>query len=328
VSDHYSTLGVGKSASADEVRAAFRKLARQLHPDVNPGADAAKRFAKVQQAYEVLSDNEKRAMYDQFGDAAFAPGAAAGGHRPRGAPAGWSSRSSARGRGSVPDFDAQDLGSIFESIFGGGQGGRSNTRAGAAYDQDDDEMEESVHEARVDFMLAAKGGTHSVRVPTAQETFKTIEVRIPAGTDDGAGLRVRGALRGLQQGASDLLLRVRVLPHELFRRGEHASGKGLDIFFDLPITIAEATLGASVQVPTLQGTVQLRVPAGTASGKRLMLRGMGIRDDAGRQGDCYAIVQIVPPSDAGISDLEQDVLRRIAGLGGNPRSSAAWQRSS
>ena len=340
VADHYATLGVSRSATADEIKSAYRKLARLYHPDVNKAADAQKKFAAAQQAYEVLSDAEKRKLYDQYGDAAFAqggPGSASGQQRTQwGSGAGGGRARS--GRGGAPDIDAEDLGSIFESIFGGGAGGMGG-RAGAGgarggrgqatYDYRDEDEEETVQEVRVDFMTAAKGGTAQVRVMTAQQTFKTIEVKIPAGTEDGAGMRVRGAMRGVAAaGASaDLLLRVRVMPHELFRRGEGSNaGKGLDLYLDVPVTIAEATLGASIDVPTMKGTVQLTIPPGSASGKRMKLGAMGIRDEAGRQGDLYVIVQIVPPTEHGISDLEKDVLRRIAGLGGNPRGGAAWGR--
>ncbi|HLP84144.1 MAG TPA: DnaJ C-terminal domain-containing protein [Phycisphaerales bacterium] len=335
MADHYATLGVSRSASADDIKSAYRKLARQLHPDVNKAPDAQKKFAAVQQAYEVLSDTEKRKLYDTYGDAAFAqggPGSASAQQRAQWGGGQWSSAGSARGgRNHAGDIDAEDLGSIFESIFGGAA--RPNSRrAQPIYDDDDDDAEETVQEVRVDFLTAAKGGTAPVRVLTNNETFKTIEVKIPAGVEDGAGLRVRGALKNIGAmgtNSPDLLLRVRVMPHDLFRRGEGTTaGKGLDLFLDVPLTIAEATLGATVDIPTLKGTVQLKVPSGTPSGKRLKLNAMGIRDDAGRQGDLYAIMHIVPPADNGISDLEKDVLRRIAGLAGNPRGTAAWQRGS
>jgi DnaJ-class molecular chaperone len=330
VPDHYSTLGVARSASADDIKSAYRKLARQLHPDVNKAPDAQKKFAAVQQAYEVLSDAEKRKLYDMYGDAAFAqggPGSASAQQRTQ-----WGPGTARSRRVNTPDFDAEDLGSIFESIFGGsanGRAGRPSPREQPPFSYtDDDDDEQTVQEVRVDFMTAAKGGTAQVRVLTPQETFKTIEVKIPAGVEDGAGLRVRGAMRGVGTGSPDLLLRVRVVPHELYRRGEGpGTGKGLDVFLDLPLSIAEATLGATVDVPTIRGVAQLKIPTGTASGRRMKLAGMGIRDDQGRQGDFYAITQIVTPADAGISDLEKDVLRRIANLAGNPRGGPAWQRS-
>jgi curved DNA-binding protein len=338
VADHYTTLGVARSASADDIKSAYRRLARQLHPDVNKAPDAQKKFAAVQQAYEVLSDSEKRKLYDMYGDAAFAqggPGSASGQQRTN-----WGNAGQARPRGRAsqhPDIDAEDLGSIFESIFGGAnpRSASANSRGGARArpgyeDYDDDGDDESVQEVRVDFMTAAKGGTVPVRVLTRDETFKTIDVKIPAGLEDGSGLRVRGALRGISTGSPDLLLRVRITPHELYRRGDATGGaKGLDIFLDVPLSIAEATLGATIDVPTMRGVAQLTIPPGTPSGRRMKLGGMGIRDDAGRQGDFYVIIQIIPPAppaDARISALEQDVLRRIADLSGSPRSGPAWQK--
>jgi len=338
VADHYTTLGVARSASADDIKSAYRRLARQLHPDVNKAPDAQKKFASVQQAYEVLSDSEKRKLYDMYGDAAFAqggPGSASAQQRTQ-----WGNAGQARGRGRAsqhPDIDAEDLGSIFESIFGGAgpRGGGTNPRAGnrarPVYDYDDDDGDEdNVQEVRIDFMTAAKGGTAPVRVLTRDETYKTIDVKIPAGIDDGGGLRVRGVLCGISAGSPDLLLRVRITPHELYRRSELAGAcKGLDVWLDVPLTIAEATLGATIDVPTMRGIAQLTIPPGTPSGRRMKLGGMGIKDDAGRQGDFYVIIQIVPPDQHAvtrISALEQDVLRRIADLSGNPRSGPAWQR--
>lgn len=345
MADHYTTLGVARSASADDIKSAYRRLARQLHPDVNKAPDAQKKFAAVQQAYEVLSDDEKRKLYDMYGDAAFAqggPGSASGQQRTQ-----WGNAGGPRSRGRAsqhPDIDAEDLGSIFESIFGaagprgGGAGSRGSganprtgSRAQPVYDYDDDDGDEdTVQEVRIDFMTAAKGGTAPVRVLTREETFKTIDVKIPAGIDDGGGLRVRGVLRGISGGSPDLLLRVRIAPHDLYRRSDAGGpAKGLDVFLDLPLTLAEATLGATVDVPTIRGVAQLKIPAGTPSSRRMKLTGMGIKDDAGRQGDFYVIIQIVPPAppaDARISALEQDVLRRIADLSGNPRSGPAWQR--
>ncbi len=338
MADHYTTLGVARSASADDIKSAYRRLARQLHPDVNKAPDAQKKFAAVQQAYEVLSDSEKRKLYDTYGDAAFAqggPGSASGQQRTQ-----WGNASGPRSRGASsqhPDIDAEDLGSIFESIFGGANprsasaSSRGGNRARPVYDYDDDDGDEdNVQEVRIDFMTAAKGGSAPVRVLTRDETFKTIDVKIPAGIDDGGGLRVRGALRGISAGSPDLLLRVRITPHELYRRSELAgASKGLDVWLDVPLTIAEATLGAAIDVPTMRGVAQLTIPPGTPSGRRMKLGGMGIKDDAGRQGDFYVIIQIIPPAppaDARISALEQDVLRRIADLSGNPRSGPAWQR--
>lgn len=332
--DYYDILAISRSASEEEVRKAYRRLARQLHPDVNKAPDAAKKFAEVQKAYEVLSEPRKRELYDQFGEAAFEPGgpgaggpAAGGGSRAGRTP--WTNVGGPRtGRGRSAggiDFDQDDISSVFESIFGGRGGAGGSRRASGPSPLDDDEPEPTTHDARIDFLTSVRGGTHGVTVqtPTGQ---RTIDVTIPAGVEDGAKLRVRGALKGLGAGSDDLVLRVHVLPHELWRRGEHAhTGRGLDIFLDLPITFLEAALGATIDVPTPRGVVALRVPAGTASGKKLRLRGLGIKSDDGRQGDVVAAVEIVPPKSDAIGDAEREVLEKLSTQGGSPRQGPAWR---
>ncbi|MFO0832930.1 MAG: DnaJ domain-containing protein [Phycisphaerales bacterium] len=333
--DYYDVLGVKRSASADEIKSAYRKLARQYHPDVNKSADAQKKFTEVQRAYDVLGDDEKRKMYDQYGaDAAERGFGAQGPGAGPGAGPGYGPGPGAGGRPpwgqGVPhgvDMDDEDLGSVFEAIFGGmggqagrgGGGGRGRARRAAP-------PVEEVHEVRVDFVTAARGGMAAVRVTDGKGT-RTVEVKIPPGTEDGAQMRVRGVLRDEDNLPADLLLRVRALGHELWRRGEfQETGQGLDVYLDLPLTIAEATFGATVDVPTLGGKVSLTIPAGTASGRKLRMRGLGIVTDDGRKGDLVAVAQVVPPDTARISDLEKDVLRRIADAGGNPRSGPSWRR--
>jgi DnaJ-class molecular chaperone len=168
----------------------------------------------------------------------------------------------------------------------------------------------------VEFMTAARGGPVSVRVGDGPEA-RTIEVRIPAGIETGGQLRVRAA----SGGGGDIIFTVMPQSHRYFRRGEHEDlGKGLDLYIDVPVSIAEATLGAQVSVPTLEGTVELAIPSGSPSGRRLRLRGLGIVDGQGRKGDLYAIVKIVPPPSATLSDLEATALRDIAARGGPYRS--------
>ncbi len=337
--DYYDILGVKRSASQDEIRSAYRKLARLYHPDVSKAPDAPKKFNEVQKAYDALGDEEKRRLYDQFGaDAADRAGPQphpAGGNR---GPTRWSTRT---GPGQVDfDIDGEDLGSVFEAIFGagapgaagaGGRGGASGRPRGGAGGargrRSHEEPDDTAYESRVDFVTAAKGGTASVRVHDGGGS-RVVEARIPAGTEDGAQVRVRGAIKGEDGRTSDLLLRIRVLPHELWRRGEHIeTGQGLDLYLDLPLNIAEATLGAAIDVPTLSGKVTLTVPPGTPSGKKLRMKGLGIVSDDGRKGDLVAIVQVVPPSAEHVSDLEKDVIRRVAASGGNPRSGPAWRRA-
>jgi DnaJ-class molecular chaperone len=329
--DYYDVLGVARSASPDEVRKAYRKLARTYHPDVNKAPDAAKKFAEVQGAYEVLSDDQKRKLYDQFGESAFDQGGNAPPHRggPRHT---WSNVGGAPGRGgprAARDMDPEDISSVFEAIFGAGRSGagagqRRGRRADALDEEDDDAPREVAQDIRVDFLTAVRGGSQQLHLTVGPES-KTIEVKIPAGIDDGAHLRVRGALKGMGAAGADLLLRVRLMPHELWRRGEHVeTGKGLDLYLDLPLTLAEATLGATIDVPTPKGPVQLRVPPGTASGRRLRLRAMGIKADDARQGDLVAIAQIAPPPGDQVTDADKEALRRMS-EGTSPRSSPAWR---
>jgi curved DNA-binding protein len=327
--DFYDILGVGRKASPDEIKSAYRKLARQLHPDVNKASDAQKKFTEVQNAYDVLSDEKKRGMYDQFGSAAFESGASqeAASRAGRGPSYTWSNVGGRGGSGANPNmgFDPEDLGSIFESMFGGGAGptprsggGGSRRKAHSKRHAPEHEPEAapSVRELHVEFMTAARGGPVSVRVGDGPEA-RTIEVRIPAGIETGGQLRVRAA----SGGGGDIIFTVMPQSHRYFRRGEHEDlGKGLDLYIDVPVSIAEATLGAQVSVPTLEGTVELAIPSGSPSGRRLRLRGLGIVDGQGRKGDLYAIVKIVPPPSATLSDLEATALRDIAARGGPYRS--------
>jgi DnaJ-class molecular chaperone len=325
--DYYDVLGVKRSANADELRAAYRKLARQFHPDVNKSPDAQKKFAEVQQAYDVLGDADRRRAYDQLG--ADAPRNGTG--RPGASRPGptWPGGMGGGARGPF-DVESEDLGSVFDAIFGV-QGRADGPRPGARrapHPRSDDVPEEMIQEVRVDFLTAAKGGTASLRLEEASGQQRTVDVKISAGTEDGSQLRVRGAVRSSSGRESDLYLRVRTLPHELWRRGEHAdTGKGLDLFLDLPLSISESTLGATIEVPTLTGKVSLTIPPGTASGRKLRMRGQGIRTEEGKFGDLVAIAQVVTPNPANLSELEKDVLRRIAESGGNPRAGAAWRRA-
>lgn len=336
--DYYDLLGVSKSASADDIKSSYRKLARKYHPDVNKEKGAQQKFTEVQHAYDILSDDGKRKLYDQFGAAAFesgGPGTAAG-QQPRGsrgAPGqghySWSNVGGSPGAGGFgADFEMDDAGSVFDAIFGGrggspfgGGGGGGGRRAKArSRAGDDDEAGTARSEITVDFLTAARGGTQRLRVGEGSKA-KTIDVTIAAGTEDGAQLRVRN---GTADGR-DLILKVKVSPHELFRRGEGPdTGKGLDLTLDLPLTIAEATLGATVSVPTLSAPVETQVPPGTASGKKLRLRAKGIHDPQGRHGDLYAVIRIVPPKGDALTPQQRETLEDIAAVQPNPRSGAAW----
>lgn len=329
--DYYEVLGVSRSASADEIKKAHRRLARELHPDINKASDADERFSELQRAYEVLSDAEKRKTYDRFGhagvDATVGGGAASGwpgGASPRGTYT-WSNvggRPSGRragGAGGVSDFD---VGSIFEEMFGGGGGGagsgfggfgaqaKQRSRAARAPDIN--------REIEIDFMKAVRGGTESLRIRRGG-SMQTIDVKIPEAARDGAKLRIRGAGAPSDGAGSpgDLILTLKIKPHPIFRReGEH------DIAVDLPLTIVEATLGAKVKVPTLDGSAQLTVPPGTSSGQRLRLKGQGAGADS-KAGDLYAVVRIVAPKN--LTGADRDKLAELGAKLPSPRTGKGWE---
>lgn len=328
--DYYDVLGVSRSATADEIRKAHRKLALKFHPDRNKEADAAKKFAEIQEAYDVLSDEAKRKNYDQFGH--DAPNFAGAGRAPRGGTGGGGGVHTGWAGAEGTEFDAEDLSSMFETFFGGRSGfgdsmrggpGSGSGARGRAKPQRRADLE---HTVEIPFMLAATGGTHHIRV-SRDGQVKTIEVTIPAGINDGSQLRIRGAGQPATRGheATDLILTVKVQQHEVFWRGEGANaGKGLDVHLNLPLALGEAALGATVSVPTLSGNVELTIPAGTASGKKLRLKGKGIKTSSGEVGDLYAIIQIIPPAAASLSEAQRQILEELAKSQPTPRSGPGW----
>lgn len=325
--DYYEVLGVGRTASAEEIKKAHRRLARELHPDMNKSPDAAKKFAELQRAYEVLSDPEKRKTYDRFGhagvDATVGGGAASGwpgGAGPRHATYTWTNvggRPGAGAPGNVSDFD---IGSIFEEVFGGRGGGSGFGGFGAQAQQRSRPTRgrDIQREIEIDFMTAVEGGTESLRVRRGG-SMQTIDVKIPAGSKEGAKLRIRGA--GMPSDATgspgDLILTLRIKPHPIFRRET-----GNDLALDLPLTIVEATLGAKVRVPTLKGHATLTVPPGTSSGTRMRLKGQGIAGE-GKPGDLYAVIEIVAPKNLSAADREK--LTEIGKKLDSPRSGREWR---
>lgn len=331
--DYYEVLGVTRAASADDIRKAYRKLARQHHPDVNKAKDAAEKFKEVQEAYDALSDDAKRRQYDQFGRVSDGPGPAGrgpGGGKPHYT---WSNVGGGPGGARV---DMDDLGSMFDAFFGQGGGVRENPfggprtgkkpRPGRRPDPDGAGPEGITHDLDVDFFTAARGGTRQIRLQTDGRT-RTIDVTIPKGVRHGSRLRVKGgaAPEPNPDDPRDLILTVKIAPHPLFRRADpdRDGGSPLDMLLSLPLTIAEATLGATVTVPTLDTPVDLTVPPGTASGMKLRLKGKGI-DDGTTKGDLYAVVKIVPPDGRDLSEPDRAALTRMASRGPGPRSGPEW----
>jgi curved DNA-binding protein len=283
--DAYEVLGVGRDADDDEIRGAYRRLARQYHPDINKDPGAEDRFKEVSEAYDNLRDPESRAQYDRGG---FDPSAAGWGRARPGPGAG---RGGGAGGGVRMDFDG-DFGDIFGDLFGGrGRGGFGGMRGA---DQ------EAVLELSLE--EAARGGRKRITLGDGRD----FEVEIPAGVRDGQRIRLSGqggeGPGGTEPG--DLLLRVRLRPHPVFRV------EGRDLEMDLRLAPWEAALGTSVSVPTLQGDARLTVPEGSSSGRRMRLRGEGLPGPDGRRGDLYAVVRImVPPRPTA---QERELFERLA----------------
>jgi len=321
--DYYATLGVARGASQDEIQKAYRKLARKYHPDMNPDDNAAqKKFKEVQQAYDVLSDEKKRKLYEQFGPGFEQMGQGGGPQWSSQVPHGYGGFDfgGGGGEGGLPP-DLQDLLRQFTGgggggvQFGGGPTPRRRSRRTPGQPGADIQ-----HEVEVPFRTAAMGGEVSLRLVRPGKKTDTIAVKIPAGIEDGKTIRLRGQGEPSLTGgpAGDLLITVRVAPHAYFRRD------GLDLIARVPVTLAEAALGAKVDVPTPHGTISLKVPASTSSGTRLRAKGQGIKASDGRTGDLYAEIMIALPKN--IDDESAALMRQLESRlkQPNPRAELEW----
>jgi DnaJ-class molecular chaperone len=325
--DYYEVLGVARTASEDEIKKAYRKLARKYHPDVNPGDQTAEeKFKEINEAYEVLSDQEKRNRYDQLGanwkaGADFTP------------PPDWAERGGREGARAGFDFSEifgggrgpSGFSDFFEAFFGGGRGARAG--AGFAMRGSDVEAEipltlEEAHrgvtrtitlEATERCPDCGGSGTKDNQIcPTCRgrgsiRRPRSLEINIPAGVRDRSVVRLAGqgepGIGNAQAG--DLLLRVRIKPHPLFSLvGED------DTQVELPIAPWEAALGANVSAPTLDGQVEMTIPAGSQGGQRLRLRGQGLNRRGGGRGDEYVKLKIVIPPK--LSSTEKELLEKLA----------------
>ena len=312
--DYYDILGVSRKADETAIKKAYRKLAKQYHPDVNQDADAKSKFAEVQEAYDVLSDEKKRKLYDQFGHAGVN-----GGPDPRGGGGTGSWRTTNAGPGGFgftgQSTNAEGMEDLFSQFFGGGGGfgARSAGRTQRAHTRGQD----FEHQVTVPFDTAARGGTVSLRLNTGGGT-QTIDVKVPKGTADGNKLRVRGKGHPSPTGgkSGDLILTVKVAPHPWFRRN------GLNLEVDLPISITEAAFGAGIDVPTLNGRATLKVPAGSGGGRKLRLRGAGVEDAKGNKGDLYAVLRIDVP--ANLTDEQRELFEKLQSKLPNPRRDVKW----
>lgn len=363
--DYYEVLGVSKSASKDDIKTAYRRLAKKYHPDVNKEAGAEDKFKEVQEAYDVLFDDQKRQTYDQFGHAAFDQ--AGGGGNPF--------------SGGFSGFNDVDLGDIFSSFFGGGGGSRRQTRQSGPLRGND-----VLTRVRIDFMDAINGTkiefNHAYDKPcptchgfgaedkndihtcakcngSGVETFvqdsifgrvqsqracshcggsgKTIskkcktcsgsgylrvnerqEVAIPAGIGEGQKIRVSGkGERGANGGPNgDLFVEIRIKEHKAFRRD------GNNIYLTIPISFVDAALGVTLEVPTVYGVVEVKIPAGTQPGATLRLSGKGVKDVRGNVGDQYLEVEVKTPTT--LTKAQKEALEKY--LAAEPKKDSLFEK--
>lgn len=299
--DYYDILEVPRDATAAQIKKAYRRLARKYHPDrAHNDPHAVERFKEVQEAYDVLSDAQKRQNYDRFGHAGVnmkdVPWPGAGG-------AGRTYRYTSGGPGGI-NFDFSeifggsggDVGFDFSEIFGNAGVKARRTWPGSRgfTPQKGRDIEHSV---RVSFEEAIRGATRdvvaTVTQPDGRQRRERISIKIPAGVDNGRKIRVRGKGQpGPNGNDGDLIIKVDVDEHKFFRR------EGGDIYLDVPLTITEATLGAKIDVPTLSGKTSVTIPPGSSSGRKLRLKGKGIKTpQSSAAGDMYLILKIIPPAD-------------------------------
>jgi curved DNA-binding protein len=288
--DYYEVLGVPRGTGDEEIRSAYRKLAREYHPDVNKDPAAEDRFKEVSEAYEVLRDPEKREKYDRLGanwkageDVSGASGFGGGGF----------------GGGGAQGFgDGDGFSDFFESFFGGRRGGSPGFEGFS--------MRGGDQEAPLEVTLeeAARGGKRRISLADGRD----FEVNIPPGVRDGQKIRLAGqGGEGASGGpAGDLYLRVRIKRHRRFRREDD------DLVVEIPVAPWEAALGSTVPVPTLDGGAKVKVPPGSSSGRRLRLKGEGMPGPGGRKGDLYASVRIVVPKK--LEKRERELFEELAAV--------------
>jgi len=304
--DYYDVLGVSRSASAREIRKAYKKLARRYHPDANADdADSEQKFAELTEAQEVLGDSEKRKKYDQFG------------HNWNRVPEGTAGTGTFHGfGGGATGPDGSSFEDIIGNMFGGGgspfSGRGSSRRSQRPQPQKGEDLRTNVH---VPFFVGVEGGEHEVTVRAGEKTQR-LNFRIPPGIDGEKTIRLAGQGHPGHLGGppGDVLVKVEVAAHPYFRR------EGINLILEAPVSVTEATLGAKIEVPTLtEGTVVVSVPPGTSSGAKLRLRGKGaLSPSKRRRGDQIVVIKIAVPQN--LTEEMRRVLRSLEKLAlQNPR---------
>lgn len=290
MADPYATLGVPRTASEADIKKAYRKLAKELHPDRNKdNKQATERFSQVTNAYDLLTDKDKRARFDRGeidGDgnpaSPFGFGGGQAGFRP------------APGGGSPFEADGPDISDIFEGMFGGRGGGGFGGGFGGFGRKPQPKGANVAYKLNVSFTDAATLAAQRITLADG----KTIDLKLPAGLESGFQMRLAGKGQPGPGGAGDGIVTISVQPHRFFTRD------GDDVRLDLPITLSEAVLGASVRVPTVEGAVMLTVPAGSTSGKVLRLRGRGFHKKGGTRGDQLVTLMVdLPAKDEALTEF-------------------------
>lgn len=315
--DLYEILGVKRSASQEEIKRAYRKLAKQHHPDRNPNDPSAEdRFKEVQKAYQILSNKEKRADYDRFGEAGV--GQWSTGHHGQKVYQ-WG------GDSTINMEDLEDLmsafgggqgprPSVFEQFFGG-RSGRRETAARPQHGADEEHpislsFEQAYHGAVVTVQLSSRSGGRD----------ETLDVKIPPGVEDGQRIRLPGRGHPGRYGGTsgNFYLKCSVKPHPYFTR------RGADILVEVPITVCEAVLGAKIDVPTMEGLVSMTVPAGSGSGTKLRLKGRGFPGRRGaNRGDQHVVLKVVPSGK--LTEEQRRLYEKLRDLeDSDPRASCKW----
>lgn len=333
--DFYKILGVERGADEKEIKRAYRKRARQLHPDINPNDKSAEaKFKEINEAYQVLSDKEKRALYDQFGSdfdkvQSGGPGAGRGGAGYAGGAVNFEDffhqarRGQGRGHGGhgggtrVENLDPSQVGDLFENLFGGGRGrrgaggfdfggarGRRGPQRGGDVEHPIEiSLAESIRGAQRSLQLTIRDGE------TGEEQRRNVTVKIPAGVREGARVRVAGQGANGASGApsGDLFLKVHLQPHPFWKR------EADDLHCEVPVALGEAALGATIDVPTINGPVQMKIPAGTQGGQTFRLTGRGVPHlKSGGAGDQFVKVRIAVPKN--LAPREEELIRELSQL--------------